>query len=89
MQHENDRGGREIVERSTYRAERPIHNTCFKEFHMYLFAESSGGLPTSFLIFLFIMFMGMRQWVKIIKGNPVAGSLAKKGAMSLLGRLFK
>ncbi len=56
---------------------------------MYLFAESSGGLPTSFLIFLFIMFMGMRQWVKIIKGNPVAGSLAKKGAMSLLGRLFK
>ncbi len=56
---------------------------------MFLFAESSGGLPTGFLIFLFVMFMGMRQWVKIIKGNPVAGGLAKKGAMSLLGRVLK
>lgn len=56
---------------------------------MYLFAESSGGLPTSFLIFLFFMFLGVRQWVKILKGNDLARGLAKKGAMSLLGRLFK
>ncbi len=56
---------------------------------MFLFAESSGGLPTGFLIFLFVMFMGMRQWVKIIKGNTVAGGLAKKGAISLISRLFR
>ncbi len=56
---------------------------------MYLFAESSGGLPTSFLIFVFVMFMGMRQTVKMFKGNPVAGGLAKKGAISLISRLFR
>ena len=56
---------------------------------MYLFAESWGGLPTSFLIFVVVMIMGMRQWVKIIKGNPVAGGLTKKGAMSLISRLFR
>jgi hypothetical protein len=56
---------------------------------MHLFAESSGGLPTSFLIFVVVMIMGMRQWVKIIKGNAVARGLAKKGATSLISRLFR
>ncbi len=56
---------------------------------MNLFAESSGSNGFGFLIFLIIMVMGTRQWCKWLKGNPVLRDGAKKGALNVLGRMFK
>ncbi|MGH7173466.1 MAG: hypothetical protein ACRELG_24555 [Gemmataceae bacterium] len=56
---------------------------------MYLFGESSGSGGFGFILFVIIMVMGMRQWCKWLKGNAVLRGAAKKGALSILGRLLK
>ncbi len=61
----------------------------FKEFVMKLFAEASESNPIGFLIVLFLMLMGIRQWGIWLKGNSIVGGAAKKGVLNILGRLFK
>jgi hypothetical protein len=56
---------------------------------MYLFAESSGSSFGGFLIFMFIMVVGMRQWCKWLKGNDVVRGAAKQGIVSVLSRILK
>lgn len=56
---------------------------------MNLFAEASEGSPFGWIIVMFILVMGTRQWCKWLKGNKVVGDAAKKGVISVLGRLFK
>ena len=44
---------------------------------------------TSFVLFLVVMALGFQQWGKWLGGNKVIGSAAKKGAINVIGRLFK
>ncbi len=55
---------------------------------MYLFAEASESNPLGFLIVLFIMLMGIRQWCIWLRGNTVVRSAAKQGFLSILARLL-
>jgi uncharacterized membrane protein YecN with MAPEG domain len=61
----------------------------FKEFVMNLFAEASESNPIGFLIVLLLMLMGIRQWGIWLRGNSIVRGAAKKGILSILGRLFK
>jgi len=54
-----------------------------------VFAVASEGNPFGFLILLFIVVMGIRQLSIWLRGNPVVSRSVKKGAISILGRLFK
>ncbi len=56
---------------------------------MNLFAEASESNPIGFLIVLLLMLMGIRQWGIWLKGNSIVRGAAKKGVLSILGRLFK
>jgi uncharacterized membrane protein YecN with MAPEG domain len=56
---------------------------------MNLFAEASESSPFGFLIVMLLMLMGIRQWGIWLRGNTVVRSAAKKGVLSILGRLFK
>jgi hypothetical protein len=56
---------------------------------MFLFAEETGSGGFGFILFVIIMMIGMRQWCIWLKGNAVLRGAAKKGALSLLGRLLK
>ena len=56
---------------------------------MNLFAVSSEGPPYGFLLFLLVWFLGTRKLIKVVRTNPAAGGLFKKGAMNFIGRLFK
>lgn len=56
---------------------------------MFLFAEASESNPVGFLIVMFLMLMGIRQWGIWLRGNSIIGGAAKKGVLSILGRLFK
>ncbi len=71
------------------RASKPILKTLFTEFQMNLFAVSSEGPPYGLLLFFLVWFLGTRKLIKVIRTNPAAGGMAKKGAMNLIGRLFK
>jgi uncharacterized membrane protein YecN with MAPEG domain len=61
----------------------------FKEIVMNLFAEASESNPIGYLIVLFLVVMGIRQWCTWLRGNSIVRGAAKKGVLSLLGRLFK
>ena len=52
-----------------------------------LFAETDGNF--GFIIFLIVMFVGVRQWCKWLKGNDALRGAAKKGLFSVLGNIFK
>ena len=54
-----------------------------------LFAETSEGNPFGFLILMFIVVMGIRQLSIWLGGNKQVGGAVKKGAIGILGRLFK
>ena len=56
---------------------------------MNLFAVSSEGPPYGLLLFFLVWFLGTRKLIKVIRTNPAAGGMAKKGAMNLIGRMFK
>jgi hypothetical protein len=55
---------------------------------MYLFAESFGSSGT-FLIILFIMIVGTRQWIIWLKGSAALRGAAKKGLFYGIGKIFK
>jgi hypothetical protein len=58
---------------------------------MLFAAESSGNF--SFLLFVIIMVLGTRQWIKWLKGNDALRGAAKKGlrkgADTILSRILK
>ena len=56
---------------------------------MNLLAQSSESNPIGYLIVLFLMLMGIRQWGIWLRGNSIVRGAAKKGVLSILGRLFK
>jgi uncharacterized membrane protein YecN with MAPEG domain len=56
---------------------------------MNLFAEASESNPIGYLIVLFLVVMGIRQWGIWLRGNSIIRGAAKKGVLSILGRLFK
>jgi hypothetical protein len=49
--------------------------------------EHFGG--NGWLVLMVIVFLGTRQWCKWLKGNALVRGAAKKGVLSILGRMFK
>jgi hypothetical protein len=54
-----------------------------------LFAESQSSGNFGLLFFVFIMFLGARQWIKWFKGSPQLRNATKKAGGGLLRWLLK
>jgi hypothetical protein len=52
-----------------------------------LFAQMDAGM--SFVFFVLIMALGLKQWAKWLGGNNLVGQAARKGVVNLLTRWMK